>query len=297
MKTRKILLLAAVAILGCAYALELVFTNANPVKTFTLTEKPDSLLIEKGDGTKLLISKDGDRWLVGDKKYSGDTQAIETLVKSISAVKILDSVSSGADVERFGLGDGEKLAVSAKSGNKELRRLAIGKASPTSQQSYIHVDGGKEVLLVSGNLKRDFGKAPDEFRDKAIFSFKNDEIAAISVSGKENYTLSKGGKPEAWSVSSLEKGLKADKERLDAWLSSIATLRAESYAPDDALPTEKPLGVAVFKLASREATVRIYRKEGESKYLCSSTESPYPFYLSVYTAERYLKPLSELTTK
>jgi hypothetical protein len=299
MKTRKILLLAAIAVLGGAYALELALAGSESIKTLVLAEKPDSVLLDKGDGTSLLLSKDGDAWVVGDKKYPADAGVAAEIVKAVESVKILDSVSRDGDGERYGLSEKGGLAVTAKKGGKELRRLSVGKASATSQQSYVRLDGGKDVLLVSGNLKRTFDKKLDELRNKEIFSFKPGDLKAVAVSGKANYQLAKSGTPEAWKVAApaADASLKPDQTKLDTWLSSVSTLRAEGFAPEAPLPAGKPVGELSLDLGSRRASLVVHAKAGEDKYLCSSSESPYPFYLSTYVVDRDFKPLYELMMK
>ena len=299
MKTRKILLLAAVAALGCVYALVSVYSRPDSVKTLTLSEKPDSILIEVKGGATLILSKDGDRWVVGEKKYPADVFAVDSLLKAVETVKVLDAVSSGGDDERYGLADGGHLVVKAGKGDKELRRLSVGKTASTSQQSYVRLDRSSEVLLVSGDLNRTFGKKQDELRDKAVFKFDTEKLTAIGVSGKASYLLAKSGSPETWKVAvpQADSGLKPDAEKMNVWISSLSSINAEGFAPEAPLPTEKPLGELSFDLGSRKAILTVHAETGEGKYLCSSSESPYLFYLSEYAVERCFKPLDELMMK
>lgn len=299
MKTRKMLLIAAVAALGCAYALVSAFSRPDSVKTLALSEKPDSIRIEARGGSPLVLSKDGDRWVVGEKKYPADASAVEALLEAAETVKVLDTVSSGGDDERYGLADGGNLVVKAMKGGAELRRLSVGKTASTSRQSYVRLDGASEVLLVSGDLNRAFGKKQDELRDKTVFEFDAKALKAIGASGRVGYLLAKSGSPETWKVAApqSESSLKPDAEKMDAWLSSLSAINAEGFAPEGPPPAGKPVGELSFDLGSRKATLTVHAEAGEGKYLCSSSESPYLFYLSEYVVERGFKPLDELMMK
>jgi hypothetical protein len=115
--------------------------------------------------------------------------------------------------------------------------------------------------------------------------------------------LAKSGEPEIWKVASPRSDidLRVDADKMDAWISSLSTLRAEGFAPEalraEVFSAVSPIGELSLDLGSRTAKVTIHRKEADSKYLCSSSENPYPFYLSEYVVERTLKPREELLAK
>jgi len=299
MKRRKIFLLSAIVFLGCAFTVEIALDASGSVKTLALSEKPDSVRIENAAGGAVVLQKDGDRWTVGDKKYPADAEEVDSLVAEAGSIKVLETVSGGSDAERFGFGGTDAVVVTLKKADKELRRIEVGKTAATSRQTYIRLDGGKSVLLASGNYKRTFGKSPDDLRDKAIFALKPAEVTAVTVAGKENYTLTKGGTPEAWTVAAptSSSSVKTDKAKVDSWLAAVATLKAEAFAAEGAPMPAVPIGTVGFKLGSRDATLTILAKEGDSKYLCSSSETPYPFYAAASVVDRYFKPLAEMSAK
>jgi len=299
MKTRKLLLLAAVAALGAAYALVSVFSRPDSIKTLALAEKPDSIQIEPRGGPSLLLAVDGDKWVVGEKKYAADAFAVDALLKAAESVKVLETVSSGGDDERYGLADGGNLVLTAKKGDKVLRRLAVGKTASTSRQTYVRLDGGSSVLLVSDDLNRTFGKKEDELRDRIVLKFETKDLKAIGTSGRTNYRLAKSGTPETWKVASPQADidLKPDADKLDAWLSSLSSISAEGFAPEGPRPEGRPLGELSFDFGARRATLTVLSAAGEGRYLCSSSESPYLFHLSEYVVERCFKPLEDLMMK
>lgn len=304
MKTRKILLLASIAVLACAFVIELLASPSGSVKTLALAEKPDSILIEKG-GVKLALVKEGDKWTVGEKKYPADAQKVDSIVASVSTLKVFETLPGGDDATRFGLGEKDGLTVTAVLGGKELRRIEVGKATSTARQSYVRLGGEKNILMVSGNLAQEFGMGVSELRDKRVFSFEVKEASAVEVRGKESYSLSKTGEGAAWKVEGQAAGKETtlDGAKVEAWLSSLASLRASDFAPEGTAPAGDPFATVKVTLGTRTATLSVYSvpKLGENKnnagYLCASSETPYLFYVSEYDVTRSLKPLAELSSK
>lgn len=295
MRTRKIVLLSAIAALVVVYVLQLVFSGGTAVKDFNLAESPDALTITKGvDGTPIKIVKDGENWLVGEKQYPADKNIIESLVNEVKNVKVLGTVSKSSDNERYGLDDANVLIVKASKDGKDLRTLNVGKKASTSQQTYIQLDGSKEVLLASGNKESALGKSIEDMRDKGIYSVNVGDIMKISVAKPdESYSLEKTGEPPAWTLTSSNTN-KIDVEKVSSWVGSITSLKAQSYAAEDTkLPSVADASVTLTA-AGKDITVSVYKAE-ESKYLCASNITPYVFYLSSYTAEKYVKALKDLS--
>jgi hypothetical protein len=302
MKTRKIALLSAIAVLACVYALQLTLGSVNPVRTVKLADAPDSFVIAKGDGSSITLKKDGDRWLVGEKNYLADASKVEAMISAISPVKILGTVASSGDLDRYGLEETSKITVTALKGEKTLRTLTVGKNAVTGEQSYGIVDANKAVSLLSGGLHDVFGASLDEMRDRAIWNLDASAIAKIDVKGegKEgSFTLEKSGTPAAWGVALPESAKKAalDASAANSWAQGFAELRADAFAPDGTAPAEKPIAVFTVSSGGKNYALSVLAKDGESRYLCSSPESQSPFYLSAYSVGLLLKPLSELEKK
>jgi hypothetical protein len=304
MKTRKMVLLGTIAVLACAFVIELMTSPSGAVKTVALAEKPDSIQIEKG-GSKLVLAKEGDKWTVGEKKYPADIDKVDSIVNAVSTLKVFETLSGGDDATRFGLGEKDGLTVTAWTGGKELRRIEVGKATSTARQSYVRLGGDTDILMVSGNLTQEFGVGLSELRDKRVFSFAVKDATAVEVRGKESYSLSKTGESAAWKVDGLTRGkeIAVENAKVDGWLSSLASLRASDFAPEGTAPTGEPFATVKITLGSRTASLAVYSvpKIGENKdkagYLCSSSETPYLFYIPEYDVTRSLKPLAELSSK
>lgn len=295
MNTRKIVLLGAIVVLGGLLGLEFLMADRSSVTALVLKDKPDSLRIEKGDGSIVLLNLRNDAWVAGDQGYKTDASKMDAMIKALSTVRRLDKVSSGGDDERYGFQAPDRLTVIAKSGAKELRRIEIGKTSSSTRQTYVRLDGGKDVLLVAGNLKQTFGLTLEALRDKVVFTMKAADVTAVRSEGSGAYSLVKG--PDgSWSASGAA-ATKLDTAKVNSFLSGIERVQAASFAPEAVeLP---PVSLATLTITAGPATLTmtIYPKGEGDRYLCVSSESPYPFYLSSYEAERFLKSLSDLESK
>lgn len=299
MMKRKIVLLTALAALSAAWGLQLFLSRGDSVRIVKLSDKPDSILIEKADGTSILAVKDGGNWVLTDAKYPADAAEAENLSAALESIKVLDTVSRGGDDERYGFEGSAAVAVTAKKGGTVVRQLRIGKAAMTGQQSYAKLDGGAETLLVSGNLGRVFGKNLDQLRDKRIAAFKQEEAVAVSVAGEQPFRLSRAGERNEWTVVAPREsaGTKLDQQALSAWIGALGSLKAERFAEEGPAPGARPLGEIAVDLGTRTATVALYGKSADGSYLCLSSESPYPFLLSQAGIGLYQRRLEDLAAK
>jgi len=294
MKTRKIILLSAIVLLCGVYMLQIVFGGRDSVKVLKLADKIDSIVIATGpNATPLTISKDGDKWFLGDKKYPADSSLVEGMVAALGEIKTLGTVSGSGDYARYGLDEGARLTVTASKGGKALRTVAVGKNATTAQQCYVLLDGGKSVQLVSGNFKETFGKDLATLRDRSIWSIPPDGITRVDVasSGTPAFALAKAGTPPAWVVASPDsaKNFALDNEKTAVWAYLFANVTADSFAPDGTAVPEKAFETFIITGAGKTVTFNLLAKEGDARYLCSSSEIPYPFYLSAATGEKFLK--------
>lgn len=299
MKTRKIILLSAIGLLAAAFVLQLALAGSGGAKTLSLKESPDGLTVRQTGSAEVTLAKNGSLWTVGAKAYKADSSVVDSLADSVANLKVLGSVSGGlsaADEDRYGLGEGSALEVTLSHGGKTLRTLRVGKASPTGQQTYVTLDDKKEVLLVSGNLAENFGKTEGDLRDKNVYTLASDTLLGVAVSGQEAYSLAKSGSPAAWTLASggSSPASELDGDKTAAWISSLSSLRASKYLSDDTVLPPSALQTVSLDFGTQKATVSILEKRPDGEYLCVSSESPSPFTLTGYGAEKYLKKLSDL---
>ena len=105
------------------------------------------------------------------------------------------------------------------------------------------------------------------------------------------FALAKAGTPAAWVVASPDgaKNFALDNDKASAWALLFASVTADSFAPDGTAIPAKPLETYTITGAGKTVTFNLLAKEGDARYLCSSSESPYAFYLSAATCEKFIR--------
>ncbi len=308
MKPRKTILLAAIGVLALAFALQTALERRNAVKTLSLAEDPDTIEIARAGGEVTTLSRDGDRWLIDKGKYPADSQAVAEMVAALKEIKTLGSVSASGDWARYGLDETSAIVVKASKGGTAMRTVAAGKNSSTTQQSYVRVDGGKDVLLASSRFRDRFDRSAESLRDRTVWKIPFEgmtriesdfaAIGDIDGSGRRRaaFAVAKAGTPAAWQGAPLagKNAPPVDSGKTASWSEILAELRADSFAPDGTAIPERPLGKIAIVAAGKTVTLSVARKEGETKYLCVSSESPYPFYLQKATVLKFAKNPEDL---
>ena len=325
MNTRKTVLLVGIAALAAVCALQTTLAVQPSVELVKIkpSDAPDSIVIVRADGSSVALAKSGDSWTIGDKKYPADPAKVGAMVSALSSIKILGTVSGSSDYERYGLAEGSRVAVSASKAGKPIRTIAAGKNSVTATQSYALIDGRKNVALVSGSLKDTFDLGVDSLRNLEIWSVSEAGITRIDVAaaGKNmTFALAKAGTPAAWQLVAPEpaKSFAVSADKANAWVSNFAAIRADSFAPEGSAVSGNPVATFRIQSAGKEISLAIVSKlEGpktaaanagagaakaaalpvvpsNGKYLCTSSESPYPFYITEEAGAKLLAPYTSL---
>ncbi len=292
LKGRKIVLLALIHVLLCLYILQLVTQNRNTVKYLTVEEEADTVLITKGDGTEIKVFKEGDAWFVGDKKYPVDDSTATSLIADISSIKLLETVSSSeADKARYGLDEAAAVTAALYKDGKLLRTVGVGKASPTAQQTYITVDGGKDIYLSSGSITSDFAKSIDDIRSKKVYSLDVAKVTAATATTPDDGAVSvfRNSEDNSW--------LGGDSSKVSSWISNITSLNVQSWASENTVLPSEAAGSVTLTADGKQISVTVYTTDDETKYICTCSETLYPFYLSSYSAEKYIITAADFMTE
>lgn len=130
----------------------------------------DSLVIEKLDSI-VELTKHGESWTINLKNKNNEVlvpevEAIahfaESLADLVREIKVLSVVSSGSQDARFGFDETSVLHVRAYAKGKIVRSIEVGNNSPLGNQSYVKLDGSKEVSLVGSDYRSRFSIGYDE---------------------------------------------------------------------------------------------------------------------------------------
>lgn len=277
----------------------------------------DEMLISKGDDSIRIFRKEG-KWLLTDKEYPAEEKKINDLESRMKDLKLIDYISKGPYYERYELSPDKAIRVTVKSDSKVKRDVLIGKMSSTFRSTYIRFMDQEEVYLASGGLQNEFKKTVEDLRDKQIYKVDKDSIQSIELlyKGKklsfskimdnkkdeekiqtQNKDMVKSGKNETRWISNEYKKMKLDDKKLDSFVSSFSSIKADSFPEIKKQSIKKVTCIISGKVHDRSITLKIHKKHEKDKYLCTSSESPYTFTLREWAAKRFFKSISDFSTK
>lgn len=126
-----------------------------------------ALIRATGNAAEVLLSREGGGWKVGAAKEPADTAAVEALLASLAEARVGSVVSTNAAKQAAYETDPEKgIAVRLeRTGGKVLAEFVIGKRGPDFASCYLRRDGSAEVLLVTRDLRTDFSRPVDSWRE------------------------------------------------------------------------------------------------------------------------------------
>ena len=304
MKPRKIILLAGCAVLLCICIVQMITSASDKVKIFEFSDEPDEIVLEKPDET-LTIVKNGEDWLLGDKKYPANGSSIDDMINSLKSIKALDKVASAnseAAVLRYDLNKEKAVTAIAKKGGKVLRSVTVGKDATAGSQSYITIDGGKDVYLATGNLRGAFSKSVDELRSRAVLTLDKTAISSVSISPADGteWSLSRSGEGMDinWNISGAE--VEVDPEVAKTWLESLATFAAAKWCEEGETHNGEKIVSAKIVCSGKTVSIDLYKESSDSDdgnvvYYGNCSETPYTFELASYAAQKLLKKPEDLT--
>lgn len=270
------------------------------------------LHIHKGE-RDLTLKKVEDRWVILPRKYPADPASIGKMIDGIVHLNLTALTSESGNYGLYDLGDATRIDVQLYKGEELLREVGIGKVTPSRRQTFVRLSKGKGVFHAAGNLVSLFDKKIPELRNKEVLSLK-EEIQQVALTrGEKTVTFVKTAPPVAVETKRGPKGKEKTntpeatpprwrtaegKEvkagALDKVVNALTNLHCDDFIEDSQSPKEPgPPVYTVTLKGAKEYLVKIFEKDG-NRYRATSSESPYPFYLAGWKAERIMKDPDEL---
>jgi hypothetical protein len=126
-----------------------------------------SLIRATRGGTEVLLTRESGAWKLGPAKEAADAAAVESLLTSLVEARVGSVVSTNVAKQSAYETDAEKgIAVRLEgAGGKALAAFVIGKRGPDFASCYLRLEGKSEVLLVSRDLRIDFSRPAESWRE------------------------------------------------------------------------------------------------------------------------------------
>ncbi len=261
------------------------------------------------DRTVSLTKKDGS-WYIEPKGYPADTVKVGKMLQAISDLTLTDLVSESGSVERYNLGEADRITVKAYTGTELTRSFDLGKAAPTHQHTFVSLPGDNRVFHAKGSFRGDFELSASDLRDRQVLSFPKDEITGIRIStqGKETVLTRTEAEPLSKEDQSRNKddaspkqvvwknaaGDEADKAEVDALLSDLSNLDCGEYLEDLAKEQAGDPELTITLTGARDYTLSFHpARDGKSP--ATSSANNYVFVLPDYRQENITKSAEKLT--
>ncbi len=296
----------------------LAFYISNQKDENTHYELPDVKEIQTDDISKITIKKkdsevvlvrENDKWLISDKKYPADSTLVENMLKAVSGLTLTALASESKNYAMYELDDKSRVSVETFKGDSLLRKISIGKNTPTNHQTFVMIDDNHRVYHSKGTIKREFDRTLNELRDKKVMSF-SDEISEIALKkGKEEMTIIRITAPVSVDLSEAQKDPHAPEEEVQKWttadgkkvkdseadgiVSTLSALQCDDFIEDKIKEDLKsPIFTATLK-GLNTYTISLFEKK-DNQYPAVSSDSEYPFMLSERKADQIMKDFEGL---
>lgn len=144
-----------------------------------------------------------------------DDSQVQTLLSSLQNMKALDFVEPPTrELDEYGLVS-PQLTISLTVGADEVpRKLLIGREKSSDKggkQRYIKRTGNDTLFVVSDGIWREVNKSANDFRDKTIARFTQEQAVKIEVrrGDEQNFVLTRGV-DKKWSIDKSGEGVFSD---------------------------------------------------------------------------------------
>ena len=259
------------------------------------------------DHSTVTVVKEDERWLLQPRGYPADPGKIENILATLSNLKTTALASEAKDYQRYELDEDRKISVKAWAGDTLKRELDIGKAAPSFRHTFVKLADDPRVYHARDNFRGKFDFEAADLQDKSVMRLEKAEVSSVHIvntagrSGFERQATGDGQEssenpPTSWQ---RDNGQTADRAAIEKLLGTVADLNCRKFI--DGLSKED-LGEPVYTLGIKNGgvhTLSIYPKQtaDADQYPATSSETPFPFYLSAALAEQIMQPPDALMPK
>jgi hypothetical protein len=265
------------------------------------TEEIDRLTVKKTAQTLDFIRTESG-WVVTTQSYPADSTAVRQMLDVISGLTLSALVSEKQDVTRYELDDAHRLSVTAFEGETPVLSFKIGKTAPTFNHTYVMLENDPNIYQANDSFRSHFNKSLDEFRDRRVLTFQQDQIKAITIQTPEKEVVLTAREPagddtrDAEPVFSYPDGTSPDPKTVLDLLSSLSDLTCERFLPDtDAAGMESSSPILTIRLENDATKVlKLFAQKRDEPVPATSSMNGQAFLLKNYVAEDILSYAHDL---
>lgn len=274
-----ILALLLVALGAYLYFVESKRIAAEGKKDRVLTLVPEDAtritLTYPDDSEVVLELREGSWRLTKPVDAVADDITVKDLLRTIADTEVVKTIDDPpTDLAQFGLAE-PMVTVTVTAKDQVLPALKVGKKTTVSSLTYAQRADHAKIFLAGAGFHNGMDKHFKDFRDKTIITFKDDDIAALTMTGP-------GGAVElrkrdgTWMIEQPV-ATRADDSTIRSLLSTIRGMRAEDFASDNPTPAD----LAAFGLDQPEREIILRDTADKERRLQFGTEFDKGLYVKV----------------
>jgi hypothetical protein len=260
-----------------------------PVPPAVDTTAIDRLTVEKQNQTLAFLRTD-DGWVVTDQSYPADDVAVKQMLDVVQGLTLSALVSEKQDLFRYELDDDHCLDVTAFQAGAPVMSFKIGKTAPTFNHTFVMLENDPHIYHAKDSFRNHFDKSLNEFRDRQVLSFDEEQITAITIEarGEKIRLAADDARPDNQDrlVFNHEDGSSADPKTVSNLLSSLSALTCDRFAEDtDKDQLEKtPPSLKIVLENSNDIVLQLFEPKEDESVPGISSMNAYPFLLKPYIA-------------
>ncbi len=260
-------------------------------------------------GSEITIVKEGDTWLIGDNKYPADSAMVQKMISAVSGLTLSALASESKNYAIYELDEKNRIEVAAYKGDNVLRKIMIGKNTPTHRQTFVMIGDDYRVYHSREEVRKDIDRTVPELRDKKVMSF-NDEIAEIVLQkGEEELSIIRTVAPVSVDVAEEKEEPQPPSDAGPVWTTAdgrtVKAAEAEGIVNtlsgfqcdefiEDRQKQDFSNPVYMVQLKGQETYRLSFFEKEDNKFPAISSESPYAFLVSEWKAKKIMKEFDSL---
>ena len=249
-------------------------------------DKNEKTVLEKTGASEWRVKSPGD--------WKADQQGVKQVLDGLEKLSFADVASENVDKQaELGVADGKGARIVAKKGDgTTLADLHVGKA--VGGYTMVRLDGKNETWQAGGIYPYVVGRAPNGWRDHAIFELAAADIDKLTVenpTGKLVLTREAGGDKDKandakWKIvettgTAPKTSADLDMTQVNAAVTGLSNLHATDFADDKKVDEVKGKLALTVEAKGKPHTLWVGGEKGDDVYVASS-DGP-----QVYTVKKF----------
>ncbi|MBZ0263882.1 DUF4340 domain-containing protein [bacterium] len=286
-KTILYLVVAVVVLIALYFLLE---QGAVPEAEMKMLVEVDSSLVSEvtiyKEGETVTLERRPDSWYITNPiDYKANNSFVKTMLGKFEEMRIESEISHSEEkFADFEVDAEQGVRLTIKQGNK-ADEIVLGKTASGYRHTYAREEGKNTVYLIKGSYGSSFNRSAENWRNKLISDFEQEEVVAIHTPKMDLVKNTEGWQTTTPGGDSFP----ADEKKADQVARQLAQLRTSNF-PDsteyEMINFENPLTTIKVELASGgERTLKFWVDPGaEGRYFFKYQDDPwvYRVYNAVY---------------